>query len=148
MRKEFRLQAGAQPVTVSLTALFPQKLASLPDAPGTPRYPTFARETWQPATDRPAATETLPNPTRPNGSTQGSTVRAIRTPRTTPGASANPEAPVRRGTPLWLWILLALVVLAIIAALVVKSRGGGDKADPNLPPKRRLLARNLSRFPA
>ena len=67
-RKEFQLHAGEQSVTVALTALFPQKLTSLSDAPNAPRYPTFARETWQPLTDRPAATEILPNLVRPDTS--------------------------------------------------------------------------------
>lgn len=129
VRKEFRLQAGAQPVTVSLTALFPKKLVSLPDAPGTPRYPTFARETWQPATDKPAAAETLPNPTQPAGSTQSSTHSA-------PSHGAAPP-PSERHTSVWVWILGALILLAIVAALVLLSRRAATKpieAAPKAPP--------------
>ncbi|MCW3096379.1 MAG: hypothetical protein JWL77_1997 [Chthonomonadaceae bacterium] len=131
VRKEFRLQAGDQTVTVSLTALFPKKLVSLPDAPGTPRYPTFARETWQPATDKPAATEPLPNPTQPNGSAQGATSGHSDT------SHGTPPPPARPGIPLRVWILVAFVVLAIIAALILLSRRAATKpieAAPKAPP--------------
>jgi hypothetical protein len=132
VRKEFRLQAGTQPVTVSLTALFPKKLVSLPDAPGTPRYPTFARETWQPAMDKPAAAETLPNPTRPNASPVTNSDESKRV-----AAAANSGAPDRKGIPLWVWALVALIILAIVAALIMKSRGAATKplvAAPKAPP--------------
>ena len=112
VRKEFRLQAGSLPVTVSLTALFPQKLVSLPDAPGTPRYPTFARETWQPATDRPAASDALPNPTRPGAASAQTSSPAWETP---PGS----PTPAPRIIPVWVWILAALALFAVIAAIAL-----------------------------
>ncbi len=128
VRKEFRLQAGAQPVTVSLTALFPQKLTSLPDAPGSPRYPTFARATWQPAMDRPAATDALPNPTRPDASPAPNSEvskRAV--------AGASSDAPEHKGIPVWVWALAALIILAIVIALVMKSRGAATKPLDSAP---------------
>ena len=132
VRKEFRLQAGAQPVTVAVTALFPRHLVSLPDAPGTPRYPTFARETWQPANDKPAASETLPEPTQPDGSAHGSPSSQAGTPHTTP-----PPPPDHSGISPWVWIVVALVVLAIIAAVMMLSRRAATKPvekAPKAPP--------------
>ncbi len=132
VRKEFRLQAGAQPVTVSVTALFPQKLVSLPDAPGTPRYPTFARETWQPATDRPAATDALPNPTLASASPVTNSEASKHA-----ASDANAPVPDHQGIPLWVWALVALVILAIVVALIVKSRGAATKPidpGPKAPP--------------
>ena len=132
VRKDFRLQAGAQPVTVSVTALFPKKLISLPDAPGTPRYPTFARETWQPANDKPATSDALPNPTQPDGSAHNSTPSSTGKSQNTP-----PPAPDHSGIHLWVWILVALIVLAIIAAVMLLSRRAATKPvekAPQAPP--------------
>ena len=111
VRKEFRLQAGEQPVTVALTALFPKKLVSLPGAPTTPRYPTFARETWQPTTDRPAAEDALPNPTRPAAPGQANTAVS--------NFSSTSVPPGRASLPGWVWIVAALVLLALVAAIAL-----------------------------
>jgi hypothetical protein len=132
VRKEFKLQAGEQPVTVALTALFPKKLVSLPDAPGTPRYPTFARETWQPAADKPAAAEALPNATQPAGSNGSSHAG-----QAGDGHNVPPPPPKKSGIPLWVWILVGLIVLAIVAALIALSRRAATKpieAAPKAPP--------------
>jgi len=131
VRKEFRLQAGAQPVTVSVTALFPRKLVSLPDAPGTPRYPTFARDTWQPANDKPAEADKLPNPTQPEGSAHSGA------PSSHPGTlQTPPPAPDHSGIPPWVWIVVALVVLAIIVAVMLSKRAATKPIEkaPKAPP--------------
>ena len=60
-RATFSLQTNRGPFPVDATAVFPEKIAPLPNAPTTARYPTFARETWQPAQDQPQANETLPH---------------------------------------------------------------------------------------
>ena len=114
VRKEFQMQANARPITVALTALFPKKLISLPGAPTTPRYPTFARETWQPTTDQPAAADALPNPTRPaapgpsEANASGSSRDAVPS-----------GAPGRSSLPGWIWILAALLLLAVVAAIAL-----------------------------
>ena len=107
LRKEFQMQAGGRPITVALTALFPKKLVSLPGAPTTSRYPTFARETWQPTTDLPAAADTLPNPTRAAPAERAHTAAGLDT------------TPAPRSIPIWVWILAALALFAIVAAIAV-----------------------------
>ncbi len=113
VRKEFRMQAGTLPVTVALTALFPTRLVSLPGAPTTPRYPTFARETWQPAADTPAATDALPNPTRPASAGQARTGTAG-----SAGAASDTSNPPH-SIPGWVWILAALALLVIVALIAL-----------------------------
>ncbi|HLJ57252.1 MAG TPA: hypothetical protein VKT77_19605 [Chthonomonadaceae bacterium] len=96
VRKEFRLMAGAQPVTVGVAALFPERLVSLPGAAAAPRYPTFSRESWQPSADRPASGEALPNPVKP--------AAAVPQP-------AAPVAPARGGISPLVWALVAVAVV-------------------------------------
>ena len=104
VRKEFRLQAGSQPVTVAVTALFPKKLVGLPDAASEPRYPTFSRDTWQPSADKPAASEVLPNPSK--------TEQKI--PGTHPGGQEvlQTTQSIKGSISPWVWAIVALVVIA------------------------------------
>ncbi len=106
VRKEFRLLAGSQPVTVAVTALFPEHLVSLSGAPTGPRYPTFDRDTWKPSADRPQPSEALPNPTQSHMSSNVAT-----------GTSAPPPAS-RPGTPTWIWLILGLVIIIALVSLL------------------------------
>jgi hypothetical protein len=117
-RTSFDLQGKNGPLKVDVTALFPEHLESLPGSPATPRFPTFARETWQPAADRPAASEHLPNP-------------VAAAPAASVGSTANPnngthtiehnntiektiEKEKPAGTPWLLYLLIGVLVIGLI----------------------------------
>jgi hypothetical protein len=115
VRFDFPMRSETNPISVAITALFPKKLVSLPDAPGTPRYPTFDRSTWQPPDDAPAASETLPNKT------------ATSAVPTSPHSAAVPAAPPAEkhgGILWWIWFLLALLVVGVILFMVIGKRSG------------------------
>lgn len=112
VRHTFTLRAKDRTLTVDVTALFPRQIESLPGAPTTPRYPTFARETWQPPADRPAPEEPLPNPV---ASVQSAGVSGAES-----SATASPQAQ-RRGAPPWTLLLLALIVIAVAAYLLTRK---------------------------
>lgn len=116
-RHTFQLQAGERRLNVDVTALFPQHIEPLSDAPTTPRYPTFARDTWQPAADRPAPGEILPNPSAGGGGP--APARAA----TVPGAAT------RSGWRPWVFIAIVLLLFAAAAAWAA-SRARGRGAPP------------------
>lgn len=111
VRHSFTLQHEKRNLVVDVTALFPQKIGAIPGAPGTRRYPTFPLESWQPEEDRPAPTEVLPNPVAPASTTRASTVA----PGTAPRAGGAPATERRGRIPLWVWMVLALLGIALIA---------------------------------
>jgi hypothetical protein len=116
-RTSFDLQGKNGPLKVDVTALFPQKLESLPDAPASPRFPTFPRETWQPKADQPATAETLPNPV---AAAPGATASNPNNGTHTIERNNTIERTVEKqpGTPWWLYALIgALVIVVILFAL-------------------------------
>ncbi len=136
-RREFTLSAGAQPITVAVTALFPQKLTAMPDAPTSQRYPTFARETWQPKTDMPGNNETLVNPAQP--------LKREEPPKPPHGTNDNAPSP---GMPGWVWIIIGLIALALIAGLLLRPRKPKPAPPKNAPEKAPPLAPPRFPFPA
>jgi hypothetical protein len=143
-RTSFELQGKNGPLKVDVTALFPQQLESLPDAPTTNRFPTFARETWQPAADQPAASEPLPNPVAPtgaggnggggtggggnggggNGGGNTASPGVIHDTHTIDRTTIEKPS----GPPWWLYVLIGLAVIALIVVLV--GRSIGNRHDP------------------
>lgn len=125
VRKSFNAETAHGQTTVDVTALFPAKLTGLAGAPDTPRYPTFPVESWQPAGDRPAASEKLPNPAAP----------AEGEPTAKPAGTAPTTAPEGQsgGFP-WPLVIGAVVVLGIIAALLAMRRKPST-AKPKEAPK-------------
>ncbi|HSV74695.1 MAG TPA: hypothetical protein VLH79_13125 [Chthonomonadales bacterium] len=118
VRHTFMQRAGDHSLTIDVTALFPRTLQSLPTADGTPRYPTFPRETWQPPADQPRASEVLPNPVLP---------AAAAVPPTAERATPPEEA---RQFPLWLLLLLAILAALLLWALVRWLMGRRRAAQP------------------
>ena len=114
VRHSFTLQAKDRPRSVEVVALFPEQLESLPGAPATSRYPTFARETWTPEGDMPEKDEKLPN--------------AVRSANTAPNPApivtktVTTEEHKEGGTPLWLYGLIALVVIGLIVWGVMRAQ--------------------------
>lgn len=123
VRKSFTAQTARGQTTVDVTALFPTKLTGLAGAPNTPRYPTFPVESWQPAGDRPAASEKLPNPAAPAGGE----------PAPRPSGTTSAPAPKPGGFP-WPLLIGALIVAGIIAALLAMRRKPSS-AKPTEAPK-------------
>jgi hypothetical protein len=140
-RASFDLQGKDRPLKVDVTALFPQKLESLPDAPTTSRFPTFARETWQPAADRPAPTETLPNPvaasaaSAPNGAATTNNGTAATNPdngtHTTERTDTIVKTEKQPGTP---WLLYLLVGVVLIVLILVGLRALSNRPAPTAKP--------------
>ncbi len=117
-RKQFQFESDKGSLTVYVTALFPKKLVSLPDAPDTPRYPTFARSTWQPPADAPVATEQLPNRTGPDMSPRAVSVTG---PGTIQVVKAVDE---RHGFRWWILGVFALVIIAIVVFMAMGKKSG------------------------
>lgn len=113
VRHTFSAQAKNRPISIDVTALFPQKVASLPGAAGQRRYPTFAVETWQPPADRPAAGEPLPNPA----------VSAGASPAPAPAPGPGENRPGSSPLPLILGLLALLAVAAIVWWLLTRKKG-------------------------
>jgi len=117
-RKVFQMQSGSNAVTVAITALFPAQLASIAGTFG-PRYPTFPRETWQPTQDAPSQSEALPNPVvQPPPPSP---------PHTDGSSGVIVTDPEHHGISRWVWILLLLIVLAIVAFLIFGKKAGVQK---------------------
>lgn len=115
VRHSFTMQGEGRKLNVDVTALFPEQIKSLPNAPVTSRYPTFPVETWQPKEDRPPSSEVLPNPVAPvTGSTSSETTTRENNTVTRPA----PSVEQKRGLPPWVWILLALIAIALIFFVV------------------------------
>ncbi|MCC2671151.1 MAG: hypothetical protein K0Q72_3622, partial [Armatimonadetes bacterium] len=114
-RHTFTAQSTTGDVNIDVTALFPKELKPLPGAASGARYPTFPVNTWQPAADRPGTSDALPNPV----STAGSSAPTGETPGTAP---ANPDQPENKGGFPWPLLLLALLVIAGIAALLLRKK--------------------------
>lgn len=123
VRHSFTAQSNRGPLTIDVTALFPKKVAPLPGAPTTRRYPTFPVETWQPPADRPAPAEALPNPVQP--ASAGTPAETGKAPKGVPVA---PDAPPGRGFP-WPLLVLALLLLGLVGVLVLWLRNRGPRAE-------------------
>jgi len=128
-RHSFTLRTKDRALTVDVTALFPKQIESLPNAPTTPRYPTFARETWQPPADRPAAGETLPNP-----------VAKVQGPGTGPAA---PPQEGKRGFPPALLILVAVLVMGAAIFLMTRKPKPAPATEQAEKPEPRPAGRPL-----
>lgn len=109
-RHSFTLRSKERLLTVDATALLPVKLLSLPGAPDTSRYPTFARDSWQPAADLPSPAEPLPNPVRSSADVPVQT-----------GPVRAPESDGRR-TGSWFLPVLLLALLLLVAGAWLLSR--------------------------
>jgi hypothetical protein len=134
-RAQFAFDSDKGKKTVYVTALFPEKLSSLPNPPNSPRYPTFARNTWQPEGDAPPAAEKLPNEVRPPSTAQ---------------VNPTPTPPVvkvveKGGIPWWVWPLLALLVIGIILFMVLGKRSGVQR--PLQPVAATVVAPKIETIP-
>ena len=120
-RQSFALKSETgRLINVEVTALFPEKMTSLTGTTSEPRFPTFSLATWQPAQDRPAATETLPNPYRPENNEKNP-------PNLTQTEKPTPD----RGFPLWL-IPLIIFLLLLMAGIAFAARKPGNKPKPKV----------------
>ncbi len=121
VRHSFTAQSKSGPLNIDVTALFPQKAKPLPGTPNTARYPGFPVETWQPPADRPAPSETLPNPVQAATPGPGGSSTETHTSTTT-------ERTVERerggGFP-WPLVIGLLVLAGIIAAVLAMRRKPG-----------------------
>lgn len=133
-RQSFAMKnAQGGSVTVDVTAVFPQKLTSLPDAPASARFPTFDRKTWQPTQDRPESSEALPNPTQEGAGSGAASPPAAGANATARSGATEPAPQPKQSFPLWILLLALLVVIAIIAA-VMASRKAAAKPTPKPQP--------------
>jgi hypothetical protein len=131
-RHSFTAYAENRPLTLDVTALFPARLRALPGSPSTPRYPTFALESWQPPADQPASAGELPN-----------RATVVITPVTRPagGAVGAAPAPEEGGLP-WPLLLGGLLVLALgggVLWLLLGRKPAAEKTTAAAPPKGRPL---------
>jgi len=133
VRQSFGARSRDRFLTIDLTALFPRRLASLPGAPATPRYPTFPPESWQPPADRPQPSEPLPNPT---------IVITVQPPPAPPPAPVRAPAPAPERKP-FPWDLLAAAAAAALALVALvwwlrnRPPAPPKKEEPAAPPAKK-----------
>lgn len=133
VRHSFTAQSKSGPLNIDVTALFPRKAEPLPGAPTTARYPGFPVESWQPPADRPAPSETLPNPVQTAAPGQGDATNGTRTSTTT---ERTVERERRGGFP-WLLVIGLLVLAGIIAAvLAMRRKSGAAQGQKSVPAKK------------
>ncbi len=115
-KEQFTISTGGVNKQVHVTALFPKKLTSLA-SDGTSRYPTFPRETWVPKNYAPDPGEKLPNDTK-----QQSSVTQPVAPKTINTAEHD-----KGGIPIWVWIILALIIIGVIVFMMIGKKSGVQK---------------------
>lgn len=131
LRHSFTAATRNDQLTIDVTAAFPKQIESIRGVPATPRFPTFAFESWQPPADRPAAAAELPNKARPM-------TEAAPAPVTPPAVTTQPEAPEKGGIP-WPLILVGLLVIGGVAWLLFRPKGKPQEAVEKAAPAGRPL---------
>ena len=128
VRHSFNAQSTTGNVNIDVTALFPKALKPLAGAPTSARYPTFPVSTWQPAADRPAETDALPNLASSGG---GGGASGGGSPTNGGGGgsattTAGTTEPEKKGDFPWPLVLLGLVVVAVVIYLLTRKKPDGE----------------------
>ncbi len=132
VRHSFAARTRDESLNIDVTALFPKALRGIPGAPAAARFPTFARETWQPPADRPEAGEDLPNVTIRTLDPDSKPARAP-----APGVAASEP---KGGTFPWPLVLLGLVVAGVTIYFLTRKKPRGEATAQAAPGKGRPVA--------